>query len=97
MAGGCYRGQVSFWDERVGGRPQGMTEIEHSHKDRVNKAKWVNNKGCTEFFTGAGDGVVKWWDIRKFGTPIDSLVMAERGQGDTQILGDTLIMSLWKV
>ena len=63
VGGGCYRGQVCWWDERVGGYAVGQSEFEVSHSDAVYTFKWIGKTG-TEFFTGSSDGFIKWWDIR---------------------------------
>ena len=75
LAGGTLGGQLGIWDEREGGQPRHITKIEHSHRDRVNKVVWINSKGYNEFFTGSGDGRVLWWDVRKFGKPLEILEM----------------------
>ena len=72
LGGGCYRSQVCWWDERVGGLAQGVSEFEHSHSDVVNFYRWIGKTG-TELFTGSSDGHVKWWDIRNFSEPTKQL------------------------
>ena len=63
LGGGCYRGQVCWWDERVGGLAVGQSDFEQGHSDVVYTFKWIGKTGH-EFFTGSSDGFVKWWDIR---------------------------------
>ena len=54
LGGGCYSGQVCWWDERTGGFPEGVTEFACSHSDAVYFLKWIGGKGA-EFFTGSSD------------------------------------------
>ena len=63
IGGGCYRGQVCWWDERTGGLAAGQSEFEQGHSDVVYTFKWIGKTGH-EFFTGSSDGYIKWWDIR---------------------------------
>ena len=74
LAGGCYRGQVCWWDERIGREPTGVSDFETSHTDAVYFVKWIGKVG-TEFFTGSSDGLVKWWDIRNFKDPVKQYML----------------------
>ena len=58
IAGGCYNGQVCWWDARKGGAPEGVIGLEESHIDPVYKTIWMNAKSGAEFFTGSTDGTV---------------------------------------
>ena len=42
--GGCYNGQLGFWDTRKGSSPVEMTSIESAHNDPVYKVIWLNSK-----------------------------------------------------
>ncbi|XP_023346915.1 dynein intermediate chain 3, ciliary [Eurytemora carolleeae] len=75
LAGGCYNGQVCWWDGRKGGKPEGEISLDNSHTEPVYKTKWVSSKTGTEFFTASTDGMVLWWDIRKFVEPLESLIL----------------------
>ena len=65
LATGCYDGAVSWYDVRSGPDPVATTTFTQSHNDAVFGLTWVGKLG-TEFITGAGDGMVKMWDIRMF-------------------------------
>ena len=47
-----------FWDTRKGPNPVEMSPIEHSHRDPVYKAIWLNSKTGTDLFTTSTDGQV---------------------------------------
>ena len=74
VGGGCYRGQVCWWDDRSGSQPQAVTSFESSHQDAVYFVKWMGKLG-TEFFTGSADGFVKWWDIRDMTQPVNQFLL----------------------
>lgn len=74
LGGGTYNGQVCWWDQRIGGFPEGSTEFSSSHSDAVYFLQWIGKTG-TEFFTGSSDGFVKWWDIRKFTEPVKNYML----------------------
>ena len=44
--------------------------------------KWVGKTG-SEFLTGSQDGLVKWWDIRKFERPTRQFIVScDEGEDD---------------
>ncbi|KAM4662025.1 dynein axonemal intermediate chain 2 [Discoglossus pictus] len=75
LVGGCYNGQITYWDTRKGGQPVEMSVIEHSHRDPVYKVIWLQSKTGTECFSASTDGQVLWWDIRKMSEPTENLVL----------------------
>eukprot|EP00054_Salpingoeca_dolichothecata_P018737 m.115500 g.115500 ORF g.115500 m.115500 type:complete len:584 (+) comp22988_c1_seq3:64-1815(+) len=75
LIGGCYNGQIGVWDTRRGARPIDTTPVEKSHRDPVYKAKFLQSKTGTEFFTCSTDGQVMWWDVRKLSEPTEALVL----------------------
>lgn len=75
IAGGRADGIVSLFDTRLGGKAQLNSDMEHSHKDFVSSLQWIQSKTNTEFFTGAGDGQVKWWDTRSMAAPYESYTL----------------------
>ncbi|NWI81803.1 DNAI2 protein, partial [Dryoscopus gambensis] len=75
VLGGCYNGQIVYWDTRKGGLPVEMTPVELSHRDPVYGACWLPSRTGTECFTGSTDGQVLWWDIRKMSQPSERLVL----------------------
>ena len=83
LAGGCYRGQVCWWDDRTGGYPEGVSEFETSHSDVVYFVKWIGKLG-TEFFTGSSDGFVKWWDIRSFKEPVKQYMLQTSSSANSE-------------
>ncbi|CAE1300154.1 DNAI2 [Acanthosepion pharaonis] len=44
LLGGCYNGQVGYWDTRKGTSPVEMSPVAQSHRDPVHKAIWVQSK-----------------------------------------------------
>lgn len=77
IAGGRADGIVSLFDTRVGGKAQLNSEMEHSHKDFVGSLQWIQSKSNTEFFTGAGDGGIMWWDTRSIAAPYESFTLGK--------------------
>ncbi|XP_074647572.1 dynein intermediate chain 3, ciliary-like isoform X2 [Tubulanus polymorphus] len=75
LLGGCYNGQLAYWDTRKGSQPVEMSPIEHSHRDPLYKAIWIQSKTGTECFSASTDGQVLWWDIRKLGEPTEKLIL----------------------
>ncbi|NXQ29279.1 DNAI2 protein, partial [Alaudala cheleensis] len=75
LLGGCYNGQIVYWDTRKGGLPMEMTPVEFSHRDPVYGACWLPSRTGTECFSGSTDGQVLWWDIRKLSQPSEKLAL----------------------
>ncbi|NWZ39622.1 DNAI2 protein, partial [Brachypodius atriceps] len=75
MLGGCYNGQIVYWDTRKGGLPVEMTPVEFSHRDPVYGACWLPSRTGTECLSGSTDGQVLWWDIRKLSQPSEKLIL----------------------
>uniref|UniRef100_A0A8C6VDJ0 Dynein intermediate chain 2, axonemal n=1 Tax=Naja naja TaxID=35670 RepID=A0A8C6VDJ0_NAJNA len=75
LIGGCYNGQIAYWDTRKGSLPVELTAVELSHRDPVYNAIWLQSKTGTDCFSGSTDGQVLWWDIRKLSEPTETLVM----------------------
>lgn len=75
IAGGRADGIVSLFDTRVGSKAVMNTEMEYSHKDYVSSLQWIQSKTNSELFTGAGDGVIKWWDTRSMAKPYESFTL----------------------
>ncbi|NWQ58841.1 DNAI2 protein, partial [Neopipo cinnamomea] len=75
LLGGCYNGQIVYWDTRKGGLPMEVTPLELSHRDPVYGAIWLPSRTGTECFSASTDGQVLWWDIRKLSQPSERLVL----------------------
>ncbi|NXQ85387.1 DNAI2 protein, partial [Nyctibius grandis] len=75
LVGGCYNGQIAYWDTRKGGLPVEVSAMKVSHRDPVYGAVWLRSKTGTEFFSASTDGQVMWWDIRKLSEPTETLVL----------------------
>lgn len=75
LLGGCYNGQIAYWDTRKGSQPVEMTPVEHSHRDPAYKTIWLQSKTGTECFSASTDGQVLWWDTRKLGEPTEVLYL----------------------
>ncbi|KAH0629340.1 hypothetical protein JD844_011348 [Phrynosoma platyrhinos] len=75
LIGGCYNGQIAYWDTRKGGLPVELTTVELGHRDPVYNVIWLQSKTGTDCFSGSTDGQVLWWDIRKLSEPTETLVM----------------------
>ena len=65
LAGGCYNGQVCWWDDRSGGKPQGEITPTLSHVEPVYKTMWILSKTGSEFFTSSSDGTVNTFKDNK--------------------------------
>ena len=101
IAGGCYSGQVCWWDVRSGQSPMGSVQFENSHSEPVYKTIWTASKSGTELMTGASDGLVRkveqnlnievkpvyrWWDIRNFEKSKEEFIVDVENQ-DTNYSG----------
>ncbi|XP_015211441.1 dynein axonemal intermediate chain 2 [Lepisosteus oculatus] len=82
LVGGCYNGQIAYWDTRKGSHPVEMSTIEHSHRDPVYKVIWLQSKTGTDAFSASTDGQVLWWDIRKLNEPTERLVLDPTKKGN---------------
>ncbi|XP_068717827.1 dynein intermediate chain 3, ciliary-like [Montipora capricornis] len=87
LVGGCYNGQLGFWDTRKGSHPVEMTAIEFSHRDPIYKTIFLQSKTGTECFSTSTDGQVLWWDIRKMGEPTESLLLCPNVKKDPRPQG----------
>ncbi|XP_042658458.1 dynein axonemal intermediate chain 2 isoform X3 [Tyto alba] len=56
LVGGCYNGQMAYWDTRKGGLPVEVSTVEVSHRDPVYGAIWLQSKTGTECFSASTDG-----------------------------------------
>ncbi|NXE30292.1 DNAI2 protein, partial [Ardeotis kori] len=56
LLGGCYNGQMAYWDTRKGGLPVEVSTVEVSHRDPVYGAIWLQSKTGTECFSASTDG-----------------------------------------
>ncbi|NXD62050.1 DNAI2 protein, partial [Eolophus roseicapillus] len=75
LVGGCYNGQMAYWDTRKGQVPVEVSSVEVSHRDPVYGAIWLQSKTGTDCFSASTDGQVLWWDIRKLSVPTEKLVL----------------------
>ncbi|NXL63932.1 DNAI2 protein, partial [Chordeiles acutipennis] len=87
LVGGCYNGQIAYWDTRKGELPMEVSTVEFSHRDPVYGTIWLQSKTGTECFSASTDGQVLWWDIRKLSEPTETLVLDITRRG---ILKDAL-------
>ena len=75
-----------------GGKPEGEISLSVSHIEPVYKTMWIQSKTLSEFFTASTDGTVMWWDIRKFTTPLEKLVLdpkLKEEEGSTENVNKT--------
>uniref|UniRef100_UPI00358E7F12 dynein axonemal intermediate chain 2-like n=1 Tax=Myxine glutinosa TaxID=7769 RepID=UPI00358E7F12 len=84
LVGGCYNGQLAYWDTRNGSRPVDTTPIEQSHREPAFKVIWNQSKSNTECFSASYDGQVLWWDVRKLNEPVDTLVLDMSKKGNLE-------------
>lgn len=82
LIGGCYNGQLAFWDTRKGPMPVETAPVESAHHDPVYKVIWLQSKTGTECFSGSTDGLALWWDIRRLGEPTERLILDPTKQLD---------------
>ncbi|XP_051490777.1 dynein axonemal intermediate chain 2 [Apus apus] len=81
LLGGCYNGQMAYWDIRKGELPVEVSTVEFSHRDPVYGALWLQSKTGTDCFSASTDGQVLWWDIRKLSQPTEKVVLDISGRG----------------
>eukprot|EP00898_Chlorokybus_atmophyticus_P005110 jgi/Chlat1/55/ChrspC238811S00930 len=79
IAGGQYNGQVAWWDARKGSAAMDASPIERSHRDPVYDVTWLQSKTATECASCSTDGNIHWWDTRRLGEPVESLLLQEKG------------------
>lgn len=75
LVGGCYNGQLGYWDTRKGSQPVEVTPVEKSHRDPIFDVKFIQSKTGTECFTTSTDGYIYWWDTRKLVEPSEFLYL----------------------
>ncbi|XP_054613747.1 dynein axonemal intermediate chain 2-like [Dunckerocampus dactyliophorus] len=75
LISGCCNGQIVFWDTRTGSHPVEVSTLEHSHRDPVYKAIWLQSETGTEAFSASTDGQILWWDVRQLSKPMERLVL----------------------
>ena len=89
LGAGQYNGQVTFFDLRKGSAPVDATPVGVSHRDPVHDFAWTQSKTGSELMSASTDGSVLWWDLRRLGEPLESLVLREKG-GEA-VLGGTVL------
>ncbi|KAJ8725983.1 hypothetical protein PYW07_000681 [Mythimna separata] len=76
LAGGLLSGSVAAWDTRSNAAEPSLASPPHTaHRDLVRNVLFINSKTGQEFFSGGPDGVVKWWDLRRFDAPTDEMII----------------------
>ena len=91
LAGGCYSGQICWWDVRAGSRPVGAVEFEHCHSEPVYSTIWTASKSGTELMTGGSDGFVR----SSFNNLDDKQTCLLLDGGTSEILKKRKISLLW--
>ncbi|NXI41695.1 DNAI2 protein, partial [Galbula dea] len=81
LLGGCYNGQLAYWDTRKGGLPVEVSSMDVSHREPVYGAIWLPSKTDTTLFSASTDGQVLWWDIRQLSKPTKTLILDITGKG----------------
>ncbi|NWH68942.1 DNAI2 protein, partial [Geococcyx californianus] len=81
LLGGCYNGQMAYWDTRKGGLPVEISSVELSHREPVYGAVWLQSKTGTECFSASTDGQVLWWDVRKLTEATERMCLDITRQG----------------
>uniref|UniRef100_A0A3Q3XBQ1 Uncharacterized protein n=1 Tax=Mola mola TaxID=94237 RepID=A0A3Q3XBQ1_MOLML len=82
LVGGCYNGQIAYWDTRRGSQWVEVSSAEQSHSDPVYKIIWLQSKTGTDAFSASTDGQVLWWDVRKLSEPTERLVLDLNKEGN---------------
>ncbi|KAM9339741.1 dynein axonemal intermediate chain 2 [Symphorus nematophorus] len=82
LVGGCYNGQIAYWDTRRGSQPVELSSVEQSHRDPVYKIIWLQSKTGTDAFSASTDGQVLWWDVRRLSEPTERLVLDPSREGN---------------
>ena len=57
--GGCYTGQIQWWDSRSGPSPVSLIDVDNCHIEPVYSTVWVASKTESEIMTTSADGTVK--------------------------------------
>eukprot|EP00899_Mesostigma_viride_P004738 jgi/Mesvir1/14265/Mv09698-RA.1 len=81
LIGGQYNGQIAYWDTRKGNQAMDASPIEKSHRDPVYDVTWLQSKTGTECTSVSTDGNVFWWDTRRLGEPVESLLLQDKNTG----------------
>ncbi|XP_061597734.1 dynein axonemal intermediate chain 2-like [Cololabis saira] len=82
LVGGCYNGQIVYWDTRRGSQPVESSSVECGHRDPVYKVIWLQSKTGTDAFSASTGGQVLWWDVRKLSEPTERLVLDLSREGN---------------
>jgi dynein intermediate chain 2 len=76
LIGGCYHGQLAFFDLRKGPAPVEVSGAEFSHYDPVYDVAWIQSRTGSECVSISTDGQLLWWDIRKIDKgPMDRMLL----------------------
>jgi dynein intermediate chain 2 len=92
LVGGCYNGLITCFDLRKPNAVTGSCDpletsvVEKSHHDPVSDVFWISSKTGHQCASVSTDGKMMWWDTRKLGEPLESLVLCS----DTKNGGITL-------
>uniref|UniRef100_H3CAY4 Dynein, axonemal, intermediate chain 2b n=1 Tax=Tetraodon nigroviridis TaxID=99883 RepID=H3CAY4_TETNG len=88
LLGGCYNGQIAYWDTRRGAQPVETSALEQGHREPVYKIIWLQSKAGTDAFSASSDGQVLWWDVRRLSEPTERLVLdLSRKENQDRALG----------
>jgi dynein intermediate chain 2 len=96
LVGGCLNGLITCFDLRKPNASTGRCRslensiIEKSHHDPVTDIQWVSSKTGHQCVSVSTDGKLLWWDTRKLGEPIDSLVLTSDSKSDMLYGGSSL-------
>jgi len=76
IVGGCYNGQITFFDMRKGKEPVDTSPAEHSHYDPVYDVHWIQSRTGNECCSVSTDGQLLWWDVRRLSAgPTDRMTL----------------------
>lgn len=93
LVGGCYNGLITYFDLRKPNAVTGSCDpletsiVENSHHDPVSDVFWISSKTGHQCASVSTDGKMMWWDTRKLGEPLDSLVLSSDAKNGGVVMG----------
>ncbi|GIY18843.1 dynein intermediate chain 3, ciliary [Caerostris darwini] len=92
VLGGYTSGQIALWDIRIGNRPQQLSPVQRSHKQKITGLKWMLTVSGLDFLSTSLDGQVMSWDARNLYEPTERIFL-DPSQEDLPNLEDLYTIS----
>jgi len=88
ILGGCYNGQLNWYDLKRGPTPCLKSKVEVSHYDPVYDVVWMQSKTGQDCASVSSDGRLLFWDCRKLDEYVDECILTDGGpKGEEKTLG----------